>query len=247
MKRIAIIDDEAHTRLFLRNHLEILPDVEICAEAHSVETGFKAIMQTKPDIVLLDISMQDGSGFDVLEMFTKVDFRVIFTTAHDEFALKAFRYNALDYLLKPISPKELLAAVERLNMGGQANFSEKIKNMLSDTKHKRFSNLTLSTQEGLAFVRLDEIVSLQSEGNYTTFLLANKERHVVAKSIRDFEEILPPRSFFRIHQSFMVHRLFVKKILKEEGGVVLMEGGQRIPLAQRRRQEFLAWATEDTE
>lgn len=242
MKRIAIIDDEAHARQSIRSMLAALcPDVEVVGEASCMESGVQLIRQCSPQAVLLDISMDDGTGFDLLDQFPRLDFKVVFTTASDHFALRAFRYNAVDYLLKPIVPKELMAAIDRLHAETTESHAEKIKHLLAGNRAQHFSKIVLSTQEGLVFLPLDQVVHLESEGNYTNFHLLNGERHVVSRPMKEFEEILPDDIFFRIHQSHIVQRCFVQKILKEDGGFVVMEGGKKLPLANRRKQEFLDW------
>jgi len=242
MKRIAIIDDEAHARQSIRTMLSTLcPDVEVVGEATGVASGVQLIRQSNPQAVLLDISMEDGTGFDLLDHFPRLDFKVIFTTAFDHFALKAFRYHAADYLLKPIVPKELMAAIDRLQNEAPESHAEKIRHLLVENRHQHFTKIVLSTQEGLVFLPLDQILRLESEGSYTTFHMLNKERHVVARPMKEFEEMLPDDSFFRIHQSHIVQRGFVRKVLKEDGGFVAMEGGGKLPLANRRKQEFLDW------
>ncbi len=240
MKRIAIIDDEPAARQLLRNLLASLcPGVEICGEADSVATGYPLLRQTQPHGVLLDISMEDGTGFDLLDKFPTPNFQVIFTTAHDEFALKAFRYHALDYLLKPINPVELAAAVDRLQPEMPADFPAKISHLLESARTNRLSKITLTSQEGIIFLSLDQIVRLEADGNYTVFHLATNERHIITRPIKDFEELLPKEDFFRLHQSHLVRIAAVKKILKEDGGYVLLENGFKAPIARRRKEEFL--------
>jgi two-component system LytT family response regulator len=246
MIRIGLIDDEPAARQALRTLLsKLCPDVEVVGEADGVASGVKLIRQTNPHAVLLDISMEDGSGFDLLDLFPSLPFKVIFTTASDEFALKAFRYNALDYLLKPVAPKELLAALDRIGGESLEINSLKVRNALEDTRRERLERIALTSQEGLVFLHLDQIIHLESDGNYTTFYMVGKERHVVARPMRAFEELLPPAAFFRIHQSHMVHRRFVKKVLKEDGGYALMEDGSKLPLARRRKEEFFEWVLRD--
>lgn len=245
MKRIAIIDDEADARQALRSLLELCPGVEICGEADSAASGFEMLKKAQPHAVLLDISMGDASGFDLLDKFPKVPFRVIFTTAHDEFALRAFRYNALDYLLKPIDPRELMRAIERIEIDRQmGEFNLKIQQLLDNMKRRELDKIAISSQEGLVFLRLDHLIRLESEGNYTTFFMANKEKYVASKPIKEYEEMLPADVFFRTHQSHIVQMAFIKKILKEDGGYAEMEDGSKIPIARRRKEEFLAKALE---
>jgi DNA-binding LytR/AlgR family response regulator len=150
MKRIAIIDDETHARLFLRTLLgQLCPEVEVVGEADGVGAGLQLIRQTRPDAVLLDISMEDGSGFDLLEFFPQLDFKVIFTTAHDEFALRAFHFAAIDYLLKPIQPKDLMRAVDRVREMPMLDATEKIKSLLENARQHRPITITIHTQEGI--------------------------------------------------------------------------------------------------
>ncbi|MCF8247777.1 MAG: LytTR family DNA-binding domain-containing protein [Saprospiraceae bacterium] len=240
MKRIAIVDDEAHARQFLKTMLaKFCPEVEIVGEADGVGTALQLIRQTRPDAVLLDISMEDGSGFDLLDFFPQLDFKVVFTTAHDEFALRAFHYAALDYLLKPIQPKDLIRALERVRETPILDYTEKIKVLLENARQHRPLTITLHTQEGLTLLKLEQIVYLSSDNAYTTFHLMQGEQLVVSRPIGDFEVLLPSDSFFRIHQSYLVNLTHVRKILKDEGGVVAMSNGSQLPLARRRKDEFI--------
>ena len=240
MKRIAIIDDEPDARQSLRILLDTLcPDVEICGEADGVESAFVLIRQTKPHGILLDISMEDGTGFDLLNKFPKATFHVIFTTAHDEFALKAFRYHAMDYLLKPINPVELAQAVDRIKTDMPEFVSTKIDHLLESARTGQIDKITLTSNEGMVFLALDQIIRLESDAGYTTFFLVNHERHLIARPMKDFEDLMPEESFFKLHQSHIVNLAQVRKILREDGGYVLMTDGSKVPIARRRKDEFL--------
>lgn len=240
MKRIAIIDDEPDARQALKTMIESLcPDVEVCGEADSVESAYILIRQTQPHGLLLDISMEDGTGFDLLDKFPNPSFQIVFTTAHDEFAIKAFRYHVLDYLLKPINPVDLVQALDKIKELTNEDYPIKIKNLLESTRSGRLNKITLTSMEGMVFVSLDQIVHLQSEGSYTTFFLLNKEKHLISRPIKDFEELLPTDEFFKLHQSHIVNFSHVKKILREDGGYALMENGNKVPIARRRKEEFL--------
>ena len=240
MKRIIIVDDEADARQLLHSMITTLcPDVEICGEADSVESAYVLIRQTHPHAVLLDISLEEENSFDLLDKFKQPTFQVIFTTAHDEFALKAFRYHALDYLLKPINPVELAQTIDRIEVGANNNYPNRVKNLLESTRSGQLNKIALSSQEGMVFLRLNQIIRIESEGSYSTFHLLNQERHVVSRPMREFEELLPKDLFFKLHQSHLINLTFVKKILREEGGYALMEEGCKIPIARRRKDEFL--------
>ncbi len=240
MKRIAIVDDEADARQLLRSMITTLcPDVEICGEADSVESAYVLIRQTQPHAVLLDISLEEENSFELLDKFKQPTFQVIFTTAHDEFALKAFRYHALDYLLKPINPVELVQTIDRIKEGYSGNYPNRVRNLLESTRSGQLNKIALSSQEGMVFLRLDQIIRIESEGSYSTFYLLNQERHVVSRPMREFEDLLPKDLFFKLHQSHLINLAFVKKILREEGGYALMEEGCKVPIARRRKDEFL--------
>ena len=240
MKRIFIIDDEFDARQSLRTIItDLCPDVEICGEAEGVETAFQLIRQTKPNCLLLDISMEDGTGFELLDRFSSIPFQVIFTTAHDEFAMKAFRYHALDYLLKPINPVELAQTIDRLKTEPGEEYASRISNLLLSNRNQRFEKIMLTSMEGMVFLRLDQIVRLESDGSYTTFYLLNHERHLITRPMKDFEDLFSEDDFFRIHQSHIINLSFVKKILREDGGYAMMEDGGKVPIARRRKDQFL--------
>jgi two-component system LytT family response regulator len=240
MKRIAIIDDEPDARQALSTLLTTFcPEVDICGEADSVASAFVLLRQTQPQAILLDISLGDGTGFDLLDKFPQLPFQVIFTTAHDDFALKAFRYHALDYLLKPINPVELAAAIDRVQKAPPADYPTRISHLLESHRTQQLSKITLTTQQEIIFVKIDQIVHLESEGSYTTFHLLNKERHLISHPLKTFEEMLPVADFFKLHQSHLINLSHVKSVLREDGGYVLMEDGNKIPIARRRKEEFL--------
>ncbi len=240
MKRIAIIDDEPDARQVLQTMLHMLcPDVELCGEADGVQSGYILIRQRRPNAVLLDISMEDGTAFDLLDKFPHPEFQVIFTTAHDEFALKAFRYHALDYLLKPISPEALTQAIDRIKPEQPESIPAQISNLLESARTRQLNKITLTSQEGMVFLQIDQIVRLESEGSYTTFYLMNQEKHLIVRPMKSFEALLPEAVFFRLHQSHIVNLAFVKKILREDGGYALMADGSKVPIARRRKEEFM--------
>lgn len=246
MKRLVIIDDEADARENIKHLLALYcPDTQLLAEADSVATGVEVIQQYKPDIVLLDIMMEDGTGFDLLDMVRPIQFHVIFVTAHDDFATKAFDYNAIHYLLKPINPESLRQAIERADTRTSPRYIEQqIKNIVESWSTKRFDKIALPSSEGLIFLKLSEIVRLEADASYTTFFSIQKEKVTVSRNMKDFEELLPKDNFFRTHQSHMVNVHYVKKYLREDGGYALMEDGSKIMIARRRKDEFLSLLTQ---
>ena len=237
-----IIDDELAAIITIRSFLKsYCTDVEIVGEAFTVSEAVHLIRTTHPQLILLDIQLQGETGFDILNKFSNPTFQVIFTTAHDSFALKAFQYNAIDYLLKPINPIELVQALDkaRVNIQKDHLYHERLAHLTQNYQSKTLDRLTLSSAEGLTFVRLEDIVYLQSDGNYTLFFLQNDEKLIISKSLKDYEKLLPAKQFFRIHQSYLVNIQYVKKILKEDGGSVIMHSGQQLPISRRKKEAFL--------
>jgi two-component system, LytTR family, response regulator len=243
MVKAIIIDDEEDARSTLRAFVkQYCPQVEVIAEADGVQEGYRAVMANEPDLVFLDIQMDDGTGFHLLEKIRAPRFNVIFTTAYDEYAIKAFKYSAIDYLLKPIDPDELIEAVSKLKKDNEGN-EPRIQNLIKNRDEKEMDRLTLSSQEGLTFVKLDNIMRLESDSNYTHFFLTTKEKITVPKSLKEYELILPESKFFRTHQSHIVNLNYVKKYMREDGGYVLMEDGSEVLVARRRKEEFISVLT----
>lgn len=193
-----------------------------------------------PDIILLDVDLGDGTGFDLLNLFPQPDFRVIFTTAHDEFALRAFRYAAVDYLLKPVDPEDLVAAIHRASQPADLSSRQRqLEQLAYHARTRAFDRITLSTGSGLLFLQTEEIMHLESQGNYSFVFLENGERHLAAESLATFEEILPSPPFFRAHQSHMVNTRFVRKLAKDDGDSLLLTDKSVVPLARRRKEAFM--------
>jgi two-component system LytT family response regulator len=236
-----IIDDEEDARVNLRVLMETFcPEVQIVGEADSMVSGYRLLKSTPTDILFLDIQMQDGTGFDLLDKIANPKFKLIFTTAFDDFALKAFRYSAVDYLLKPIDPDDLIRVVERLQSEQVQSTSKGQLNQLSQSiQSQTFEKIALPSGEGLVFLNLTEIINLESEGNYTTFFTTNQGKVVISQTLKEFEKVLPKDQFFRTHQSHLINVRFVKKFLKEDGGYALLENGKKIPVSRRKKDDFL--------
>lgn len=240
--RLALIDDEPLSRQTLRIFLnDYCPQAQIVGEADSVLAGYKLLQSNELDAVLLDVQMGDGTGFDLLKKFPNPSFQVIFTTAFDEFAIKAFQFNAIDYLLKPIDVDELLRAVRKIVPSAEnPEKDERISHLLTANERKEFEKIALSSSEGLHFLDLREIVRLESDANYTTFYIASGEKITVAKTLKNFDQLLPPDQFFRPHQSHIINLAHVKKILREDGGYLLMEGNTKVPIARSKKDALLS-------
>ncbi|MCB0761883.1 MAG: response regulator transcription factor [Flavobacteriales bacterium] len=243
MIRAIIVDDEEDARKTLRVFVnQYCPKIELIAEADGVQDAYRKIMAHEPDLVFLDIQMDDGTGFDLLAKFRNPSFGVIFTTAFDEFAIKAFKFSAIDYLLKPIDPDELIEAVSKVDVSKEDN-AARLQGLMENKGKTEMDRLTLSSQEGLTFVKLENIMRLESDSNYTHFFLTTGEKITVPKSLKEYEAVLPVSRFFRTHQSHIVNLNYVKKYIKEDGGYVLMEDGSEVLVARRRKEEFIAVLT----
>ena len=239
--RTIIVDDEPDGRANIRGFLQqYFPEIIIAGEAESVAEAIPLIPAGKIDLLFLDIELKDGTGFEILDQLPEVNFNVIFTTAHNEFAIRAFRYNAIDYLLKPIDPDEFVVAVqkskEKIN---QEVLQRQFAQLISTTQEKSFDRITLPTNAGHVFAKTKDITHIETYGNYSFVHLVEGERHLVSKNLKEFEEMLPEPDFFRVHQSHIVNTFFVKKIIKDDGDQIVMEDGVKIPVSRRRKEEFM--------
>ncbi|MBX2903567.1 MAG: response regulator transcription factor [Chitinophagales bacterium] len=240
MIRAIIIDDEPKARRFLEALLkEYCPTVQLVAVAEDVPSGVVAINQHKPNVLFLDVEMPGYTGFQLLDFFREVDFEIIFTTAHSDYALQAFRVSAIDFLLKPIQISELVAAVEKVSKK-QGQQQERLHTLKENFKNNTIQKLALPVSEGLVFVEANDITHLEADGAYTHFHLRNGTKMIVSKKIKEFEEALTyQNNFFRTHRSFIINLKMIKQYVKQEGGYVLLEGNIQIPIARERKDDFL--------
>jgi len=243
MLRAIIVDDEQSSRETLKLMLErYCPNVDVISMSDSYETALKDIKMFKPDVVFLDIQMPDGNGFKLLEQFEDVDFFVIFTTAYEEYALKAFKYNAIDYLLKPIISKDLIDAVEKVSKNLSSNdFNvQSIKSILNELKQqKKSKKIVLSTAEGMHIVDTENIMRCESDDYYTKFFFVDGSTILISKTLKEHEELLSDSDFFRPHKSHLVNLKYVKSYVKTDGGSIIMNDGKEIPVSRRKREKIL--------
>jgi two-component system LytT family response regulator len=243
MVRAVLVDDEADSILVLRNLLEInCPEVEVVGEADGVTTAITVIEQQSPDLLLLDISMNNGSAFDLLNKLDTLKYQVIFVTAFDTHALEAFKYSAVDYLLKPVHGDHLRMAVDKaMQKSRQLEVTDHLKILLDNINALQLSQqkMAIPTMNGLTFIYLKDILRLESKGSYTTVFLLDGKHILTVRSIREFEEILPETLFYRIHNSHIINLNRVQEYQKGRGGYVLMEDNTSIEVALRRKEEFL--------
>lgn len=241
--KVIIIDDEDRARKSIADLIRMNePDLAIVAEGHDVQSGIEAITMHKPDLVLLDINMPDGTGFDLLKKLDPVDFKVIFITAYEEYAIQAFEFSAIDYLLKPLNPLKLADAIAKAKQAAeQENLSLKLNALFLNLENTRSENkkLILKTAEHIYVVNTREIVRCESDGGYTHFYLDDGKKILVSRNLKDYEEMLTGFGFFRIHQSHLINIQFIDHYSKVEGGAVVMKDRSTLPLARRKKDNFL--------
>jgi len=246
MIRCVIVDDESKAREILVEMLKLYcNNVELVGQAQNVSKGYDVIKMLKPDLVLLDIKMPDGSGFDLLNKFNKIDFKVIFITAHEEYAIKAFRFSALDYILKPIDPTDLISAVEKASEANSVNnINEQFKtlkdNFYNETNSQE-KRIVLKTTENIYIISIKDVIRCQSEKNYTYFYFKNRERIIVSKTLKDFDEILTDYGFMRIHRSNLINLSYIDRFEKSEGGFLIMKDGSRVDVSHRKKEALLSY------
>ena len=242
MLRAIIIDDIDTIRqkntAVIKEHC---PNVAIIAEADSVKSGVEAIRKYVPDLVFLDVEMADGTGFDLLQELLPITFKVIFITAHQEFAIKAFRFSAIDFLLKPMDPDDLVEAVKKAEETISKDMLElQFSTLFSNIERpKNLQKLILKTAEKIYSVNVQDIIRCESEKNYSTFFLVNGQKLVVSTTLKEYETMLIPMGFFRSHQSHLINMLYFDHYLKGDGNAIVMKDKTTIPLAIRKKEEFL--------
>lgn len=240
--RAIIIDDEPDAVELLAIRLtQKCPQVEVAATCTSSVKGVAAIIELRPDVVFLDIEMPQMNGFQVLEAVEGIPFALVFVTAYDKFALKAFRYSAIDYLLKPIDSNELIQAVSKIEKQKQT-FKEQVTHLRSQYSNstKPFPDkIALPYQNGVAFVSLTEILYCESDDNYTKFYLPDGQSYLVTKPLKEVQELLEERGFLRIHRQYLINLAHIKKFVKGEGSYVIMTNGQSIPVSRLHKERLV--------
>lgn len=239
MKKVVIIDDEEKSRITLNSFIDkYCPTLQIVGQADGVKTGVALIESTQPDVVFLDIEMNDGTGFDVIEQLPGSGFDLIFVTAYNQYALKAFRYSAIDYLLKPINPEELVQAVHKLSSTDRIDQIEKKLEALLLNK-TNLQKVAFPSMEGVTLEEVKNIIYCQSDNCYTHVHLQNGNRLTVSKTLKEYDQMLSEEGFFRIHQKFLVNLDHLKNFSKSDGGFVTMSNGHELAVARRKKEELL--------
>lgn len=237
-----IIEDEPKASASLELLLKMYcPSVAVVGFATSVDFGVKTIREQKPDLIFLDIKLQDGSGFDILKQFNDFPFRIIFTTAFEEFAVKAFKLSALDYLLKPIDPEELQTAVHKAeHFLSLENSTFQVKSFLENfNSGEQTKTLVLKTTDNIYLVKTGDILYCESDKNYTRFFLKDNQKILVSRTLKEFEQILEEYNFLRIHQSFLINLVFLKQYNKKEN-LVFLSDNTKLPVSVRKRETLFS-------
>lgn len=240
MIKAIIIDDEKHCIVTLKHLLKQFDTIDVVATTQDSTDAKKLIEEHQPNLIFLDIEMPEMNGFDVINQFENPTFKVIFTTAYDQYALKALRLNALDYLLKPIDKKDVSIALDKYKNQELVISKDQVQNLHLFTNGKMQDTIALSTQQGLLFVKIDDIMYLEADSCYTHIVMNDKTKHLASKTMATFEEVLLDNSlFFRAHKSHIVNLKFIKQYIRGEGGELIMQDGNYISLSRNRKQEFL--------
>jgi two-component system, LytTR family, response regulator len=241
MIRVLIIDDEKPFRSTLKAILSKRSEIDVIGEASGVEEGLLAVATLEPELIFLDVQMEDGTGFDLLKRLDRRDFRVIFITAYDHYAVEAFRFSAIDYLLKPIISNDLFDAIDSVK---KAMDKEKLSYQLSvlmdniQAISKERKKIVLREAETLHVIHLEEILWCEADGSYTYFYLTGNRKLLVSRHLKEFEDILTPNGFFRAHRSHLVNLNKIIKFERADGGTLFLEGNIELPVSVRKKERL---------
>ncbi|WP_395043616.1 LytR/AlgR family response regulator transcription factor [Flavobacterium sp.] len=246
-----IIDDDVNIRNGMKGLLSLYaPDIDIIGEGESVASGISIINKLNPQIVFLDIQMNDGTGFDMLEKLSeingKITSHIVFITAYEQYAIKAFRFSALDFLLKPVAPDDLEKVVSKIRTILEKDDDYSHIDLLLENIRKKadnFKRIALSNSDGIHLLDIVDIIRCESDDNYTKFYIKNRKPILISKTLKEYEEMLTEHGFARIHQSHLINLSYVKSYLKKDGGFVIMNDDVQLPISQRKREQIQAILT----
>jgi two-component system LytT family response regulator len=244
MYTVIIVDDEKHCQDHLANLLKYYNNyLQIVATCNSVQEGITAIQKLKPDLLLLDIEIGHNTGFELLKAIKSPNISVIFTTGYDKFAVRAFKFSAIDYLLKPINSDEFDQAIQRfLSQQNENKRLSQIETLLTNLAQPKSipNKLVLPTSTGLIFVSINDIIRCQADVNYTTLFIQGAKKIVVSKPLKEYDDILADHNFFRIHQSHLINLAHIKSYQKGKGGTVIMADDSEVEVSTRRKEAFIS-------
>jgi two-component system LytT family response regulator len=242
---ICIIDDEAQIRNNLKHQLKIIDQpIKILGEADCITQGLALLNEQEPDVVFLDVEMPDGKGFDILRQMPDLQAKVIFVTAHNHYAVEAFRFSALDYLLKPIDTDELQMAVNKAVQAiEKESYQLKINAFLNNMEDvsTKYKKIVLKNSDSIFAINISEIIRLEASNNYTTFYTENQAPIIVSKTLKDYEELLADYGFYRIHQSHLINLNFFSRYDKKDGGMVILKDKTSLPIAAKKKDQLFEY------
>lgn len=236
-----VVDDIPEALNLLINDIEKNhPELEVIGKASSVIESCKLLQHNKPDILFLDIMLGDGTGFDILEIVPNLKSKVIFVTASDEYAIKAFKFAAIDYILKPYSLEELAYAIQKAKVQIQPKKEQLnvLKQIVTQPNIKP-KRLSLHTSEKIIIVNIEDIIRCKSDNNYTTFYLKDKSKVLVSKTLKHYSDILKEVNFLRVHQSHLINKAYIKEFIKSDGGYLILNDSSNIPVSARKKSEII--------
>lgn len=244
MMKIVLIEDNPAAR---RNFLDLMDhycsDIQFVGEAENVAKGIELIQNRQPDLVFLDIEMPDGTGFDVLQNLPEINFQVIFASSHEKYALKAIKFSALDYILKPIDPEELVQAIEKAK--SEVTYhktSKKVQTLIHNIndQQQNLTRLVLKDKYGIQIVAVRDIIHLEANGSYTKFFIYEQGTLMVSKGLKEYENILSSTQFFRCHQSHLINLDYLLRYDKRDGDYLILKDKSKVPLATRKKEKLLS-------
>ena len=243
MIRTLIVEDEKRSARLLEKLLnEFCENIEVAGISYNVPDAYEKVINLKPELVFLDIEMQSETGFDLLKKFSEINFAIIFTTAYEKYALRAIKFSAIDYLLKPIDVADLTLAVSKVEQYQKKNLLKSNLDVLLhnfQNKNNDLQKIALSTSEGLHLISVTDINYCESDGPYTTFYLKNAKPIIVSKHLKEYEELLTPFNFFRIHNSYLINLREIKKYVRGDGGQVEMNDGTLLNVSKSRKDDLV--------
>jgi two-component system, LytTR family, response regulator len=239
MIKVIIIDDEQHCIITLQHLLSKIPNVEIVATTQDSTKAKELIEKHQPNIIFIDIEMPALNGFDVINQFSNINFKIIFTTAYDHYAIKAIRLNALDYLLKPIDIVELNSALDKYSNNEMQSSNLQVQQAQKFAQQKVMDTLAVGSSDGLSFIKINDIIYLEANNSYTYIYTNDGQKNVVSKTLAVFEELLDLQQFFRAHKSYIINLKSIKKYIRGDGGEIIMNNGTSISLSRTQKQPFL--------
>jgi two-component system LytT family response regulator len=242
--KTVVIDDEPDAVGFITSIIgEFCPELEVAGTANNITTGVKEITRVKPDLVFLDVEMPAGTGFDLLEQFPEKEFEVVFITAFNHYAIKAIKFSAVDYILKPININDFIEAVKKVVLKRKersTSGSDALKALMDNLRTSPPSRLAIPTSDGMEYLNPRDVIRIESDRSYSWFFIAGNRKVLVSRHLKEFQDLLGDRNFFRPHNSHLINLKYVKKFIRKDGGYIEMQDGSNIPISRGRKDIFLA-------